>query len=981
MSLTLTLGLRRDLKWMFLVADVHRPIIGLDFLSHFDLTVNPKNKSLSDNNTGLAVRGHLSACTSVYTIKNGDKYQNLLAKYPQLIKSNFHEVPKHDIKHFISTKGPPVFAKARRLAPDKLQIARNEFEHMMELGIIRQSTSPYASPLHMVKKKDNGWRACGDFRALNAITVPDRYNLPNINDFSANLYKKSIFSEIDLQKAFHQIPMNEDDISKTAIITPFGLFEYLKTPFGLRNSAQTFQRFIDQVLRGLDFCFPYVDNILIASDSEEQHLAHLKIVFDRLVAHSIVVNIDKCKLGKTELLFLGHFINKNGIYPNEEKVSIIKSFPIPETQRKLREFLGMVNFYRKFIPNGASILQPLNDLLKCPKKGKMTKINWSSQSQTAFDQVKQALCNAICLEFPNPNAQLSLTVDASNTAVGGVLQQLVDGSWKPLGFFSKALKPAETRYSTFSRELLAVYLNIKHFRYMLEARDFIIYTDHKPITKAIYTSSDKHSPREARHLDYILQFTSNIQYIKGEDNHVADALSRINISSINTNLDLKSLAQSQLSDSIISDNKSSLKLIKMSLPGLDHELYYDISKGTHCPRIYVPQTHRRDVFNLIHSLAHPGINATQRLVTKSYVWPKVNVDIREWTKHCVSCQKAKVFRHTKSPNKTYPLPNLRFDNVHIDIVGPLPTCQNKTYLLTCIDRYTRWTEAFPISNITSETIASTFMEGWISRFGVPSSVTTDRGQQLISNLWNSFLNLLGIHAFKITAYHPQANGIIERFHRTLKASLNAKQSHLDWVQKLPLILLSIRSQYKQDLKCTPAELVYGQTLRLPADLVTNNKSEIDPATYVGKLKQFMQLIKPSPTRYANNLKTFVPTDLQTCKHVFVRRDLVKRPLTAPYDGPYTVLKRFDKTIIIDRNGKQDKITIDRLKPAYIESPEQKENPKQPLVKEKFLIQQPQVVKLPEILPKIKKQTNVNKPIPILNTSRYGRIIKKCVKFC
>ena len=990
-SLTLSLGLRRVFHWLFLVADVSQPIIGIDFLSHFGLSVNAHKQCLFDANTQLTARGQQTSDKDTIgqlTVKHGTKqFEKLMANYPTLIKANFHQKPSHEVTHHIVTNGPPVFAKARRLAPDKLILARNEFEHMLELGIIRQSNSPYASPLHMVEKTDSSWRACGDFRALNNITVPDRYNLPNINDFTSNLFNKNIFSEIDLQKAFHQIPMNDDDISKTAIITPFGLFEYLKMPFGLRNSAQTFQRFIDHVLRGLDFCFPYVDNILIASTSEAEHLKHLTIVFDRLVKNNIIINVDKCQLGKSELLFLGHFISKNGLIPNLDKVEVIKNFKIPETQTKLREFLGMVNFYRKFIPNGASILQPLNNLLKGPKKAKTAKILWSPAAQQSFDHVKNALCNATILEFPNPTAQLSLTVDASSNGVGAVLQQLVDGSWKPLGFFSKTLSPAQTRYSTFSRELTAIFLGLKHFRYMLEARDFVIYTDHKPITHAIFTSSDKHSPREARQLDFILQFTSNIQYVKGEDNLVADALSRISISNINTNLDLHALALEQKDDPIITNNTSSLKLVLIKLPGITQSLYCDISKGITNPRIYVPHKYRTNIFHTVHNLAHPGANATLKLLTKTYVWPEVNMDVRSWTKTCINCQKSKVTRHTKSPIQTYPLPNQRFDNVHIDLVGPLPTCQGKQYLLTCIDRFTRWTEAFPISSTTSEVIATTFLEGWIARYGVPSTVTTDRGQQLISNLWNSFLNLLGTSALKITAYHPQSNGIIERFHRQLKASLNAKQSRIDWVQKLPFVLLSIRSQYKQDLNCTPAELVYGTALRLPADLIANTKPDIDASTFVGKLKQCMQDLQPSPTRHANRTNTFIHTDLHKCDNVFVRRDMVKKPLTPPYDGPFAVIKRFDKTFIINRNGKKDRISIDRLKPAYVDAEDQNNSK---LVKDEILLNKTHEVITPEIhptnkLPKIiirqsknSKQFKIIKPI--INTgpknSRIGRIIKK-----
>ena len=333
--------------------------------------MNTKHSELIDDSTQMSVQCISvlnNANISVALSANDSVYNELLAKYPKLIKNdNFSAVPNHSVQHFIETHGPPVHAKARRLAPDKLKIAKAEFEHMLELGIIQSSNSPWASPLHMVSKSNNEWRPCGDYRLLNAKTVPDRYNLPNINDFSANLFGKKFFSEIDLKKAFYQIPMSPQDIAKTAVITPFGSFQFLKMPFGLRNSAQTFQRFIDQVLRGLDFCFPFVDNILVFSESEAEHLQHLKCVFHKLQENSVIVNTYKCKLGRKELDFLGYTINCKGIFPNKTKIDTITQFPLPNTQRQLREFLGMINFYRKFIPSCGPILQPLHALLKGPK--------------------------------------------------------------------------------------------------------------------------------------------------------------------------------------------------------------------------------------------------------------------------------------------------------------------------------------------------------------------------------------------------------------------------------------------------------------------------------------------------------------------------------------------------------------------------------------------------------------------------------------
>ena len=338
---------------------------------------------------------------------------------------------------------------------------------------------------------------------------------------------------------------------KTAIITPFGLFEFLRMPFGLRNAAQTFQRFIDQVLHGLPFCYAYIDDLLIASSCPEEHQQHLRQVFHRLSEHGIIINPSKCRFGVSELEFLGHTVNSQGVRPSDTKVKAITDFPRPTSLRKLREFLGLVNLHHRFIPQCASILGPLNNLLTTPH-GKDHTLEWTEAATTAFNKVKEALATATLLTHPKPFAPTGIMTDASDTAVGAVLQQQIDGDWQPIAYFSKKLRPAETRYSTFDRELLAIYLAIKHFRHFVEGREFHIATDHKPLTFALSTASDKYTPRQIRHLDYIAQFSTDIRYIAGHHNLVADALSRNAVCSLNATqpptVDLQVLAKAQETD-------------------------------------------------------------------------------------------------------------------------------------------------------------------------------------------------------------------------------------------------------------------------------------------------------------------------------------------------------------------------------------------------------------------------------------------------
>lgn len=330
----LDLGLRRKMTWRFVVADVGQPIIGADLLFHFNVMVDLAGCQLVDQKTGFTTRGRLARVPvpTVYSVPTGEWYTSLLRRYPGVTRPlSFVKEPKHDVVHHIETNGAPVTARARRLPPERYHAAKQEFLQMVEEGICRQSNSPWASPLHIVEKKDGGIRPCGDYRQLNAKTVPDRYAVPNLCDFNMNMHGKKIFTTLDLNRAYYQIPVAEEDIPKTAVITPFGLFEFLRMCFGLRNASQTFQRFLDRVLRGLDFAWWYIDDIIIASRDEEEHRNHLEEILKRLEDHGLTVNLAKCVFARPEVEFLGHKVNAAGISPLPTKVEAISAYPKPAT--------------------------------------------------------------------------------------------------------------------------------------------------------------------------------------------------------------------------------------------------------------------------------------------------------------------------------------------------------------------------------------------------------------------------------------------------------------------------------------------------------------------------------------------------------------------------------------------------------------------------------------------------------------------------
>lgn len=476
------------------------------------------------------------------------------------------------IKHRIRTTDElPVYSKSYRYPEVHRQEVRKQINEMLSQNIIRPSHSPWSSPIWVVPKKADAsgvqkWRTVIDYRKLNDKTIDDKYPIPHITDLLDKLGRCMYFTTLDLTSGFHQIEMHPDDIEKTAFNTENGHYEFLRMPFGLKNAPSTFQRVMDDVLRGLqnEICLVYLDDIIIFSTSFQEHLERLRLVFNRLRDANLKVQLDKCEFLQQEVAYLGHVVTPEGVKPNPDKIKAIMNFKIPSTTKQIKSFLGLLGYYRKFINNFAKVTKPITKLLK---KDAIIDINDPSYRE-CFEYCKNLLTNEPILQYPDFSQIFHLTTDASNYAIGAVLSQGPIGQDKPIAYASRTLNDHEINYSVIEKELLAVVWATKYFRPYLYGRKFNIFTDHKPLE---WLSSIKEpNSKLTRWREKLEDYNFNIKYKKGCQNVVADGLSRIEI-----NINETEPISEQIDLSLENDNQSMIVE-----PDIDHLIDNESSSNT-----------------------------------------------------------------------------------------------------------------------------------------------------------------------------------------------------------------------------------------------------------------------------------------------------------------------------------------------------------------------------------------------------------------
>lgn len=678
---------------------------------------------------------------------------------------------------------------------------------MLKKAEIRVSLSPYSSPAVMVRKRDGSWRLCVDYRLLNSITIKNKFPMPVIEDLLDELQGATIFSKLDLRSGYHQIRMNTADIPKTAFKTHMGHYEYTVMPFGLTNAPATFQNLMNTIFKPhlRKFILVFFDDILVYSKNMDDHLKHLKIAFAILQEHSLFVKLPKCSFATPQVEYLGHVISAAGVATKPENIEAILNWPIPKTLTKLRGFLGLTGYYRRFVKDYGKICRPLHDLLK--KNG----FHWTQEHTSAFNQLKQIMTSCPVLALPDFSKAFVLETDACGTGIGAVLMQ----GGRPLAYLSKSLGPKAAAQSVYEKEALAILEALKKWRHYFLGNSLIIKTDQQSLR---YMTTQKLTEGvQHKLLLKLMGFDYTIEYKKGKENIAADSLSRrdAHCHAITVCLPqwMEDVKQSYLQD------PDSGKLLRKMARDVSNPSQYTIKDGIikHGSKIYVgaATNMRLILLETFHSSAiggHSGAKATYQRIKKVFCWPHLKQMVQKFISECPVCQLVKV-PHTAPAGllQPLPIPGTPWSCLSLDFIEALPKSNGKEVILVVVDRLTKYAHFIAIAHpYTVEKIVEIFMDNIVKLHGFPLEIVSDRDRIFTSTLYQQIFKALRIALKFSTAYHPQTDGQTERVNQCLESYLRSMvfQEPKQWTKWLATAEWWYNTSYHSSLKMTPFEALY-----------------------------------------------------------------------------------------------------------------------------------------------------------------------------
>lgn len=713
----------------------------------------------------------------------------------------------------------PPSKRMYRLSQGETTEVNKQVADLLAKGFIEPSNSPFGAPVLFVQKKDGTLRMCLDFRALNKLTVKRNYPMPNIQDLFDQLEGAKVFSSLDLQSGYYQIPITKEDQEKTAFITPKGQYQFKVLCFGLTNAPASFQATMSKIFKKQlgKTVLVYLDDILVFSKTPEEHLAHLREVLGVLREHEFKAKLPKCDFNKSELKFLGHIVGRHGVRVDEDKVKVVKDWATPTNLKQLRSFLGLANYFRRFIQGYSSLVAPLMALT-----GTKVPFVWTPECQAAFEGVKVALTSAPVLALPRFDLPFEVWSDASIYGTGAVLLQ--DG--KPVAYTSAKFSSAEHNYTTTDQECLGVIHALTEWRCYLDGASHVtLVTDHQPLTYLQdQKSSNLLSRRQARWMEFLSRFSFTWEYRPGRIN-VADPISRIwepmcaalTRSEISSDL-LDRIRKGYSGDSLFSDSRASASLQLKTSAGLwyrDTQVVIPAADGLR--ELILTEFHNSP------TAGHRGARRLKEAISRRYWWPRLDADCTEYVASCPDCQRNKP-SNQKPAGKLQPLPipEANWDSVSLDLITKLPTTlAGHDAIVVFVDRLSKMTHFAPThSDVDAEELAEIFLQYVFRHHGLPINLVSDRGSVFTGRFWKELFSRLQTKLHFSTAYHPQTDGQTERMNRLLEETLRHYIGPLqdDWDKHLPLIEFAINNSQSGSTGATPFELNYGRRPRVPGDL-------------------------------------------------------------------------------------------------------------------------------------------------------------------
>ena len=774
------------------------------------------------------------------------KLDGLLVKYDVDMKtSTERKIPvEHEIKLIDDV---PVSLPPRRVPFSQREEIGKQVEKLKQKGYVEKSKSAYGAPVVPVMKKDGSLRLCIDYRQLNSKTIPSVYPIPRTDDILDCLHGSQYYSVLDLKEAYHQVPVKEADKEKTAFVLPGEKLQWLNMPFGLVGAPYTLSAAMNIALEDCKgFARGYYDDILIFSQDLETHLRHVGCVLDSLAKYGLQINYKKCEFVKREVKFVGFVVSGNGILPSSRKVSDIVDFKTPSSVDALRTFLGMASYYRKFVVDFSKRAVPLYALLK-----KGTSFLWSDECEEAFCYLKESLANAKLLVYPDFSKPFLLQTDASDKGIGFVLAQEVDNCLQPIQFGGRVLSETEQRYCVTDKELLAVYYAVKTCEIYLLGHQFLVYTDHKPLS---YLKEFKDiQNRRFRWISYLEEMGARVRYIPGKENVVADFLSR-NIQDLQgkaegnfevgafrletLNYDVVDILAFQLEDGDIQQVlgyfgvQEGKKAVPRPYKSHLQRLFVDIDgllKYRHGGEglVVVPGRLRNEILALSHNQwtsGHFGIFKTHRRVLQKFWWPGLHSDVCDYIKNCDICLRVK--RAGRKPGKMgiREWPKRPLDLISIDYLVELPvTAKGNRHILVINDHFSKFIQVYAVKDRTALT-ASKYVLDYCLKFGFPLRLFSDRDPAYESELFQLLMQALGVSKIRTTGYNPRSNGLTEQSNAIVKDYLTAYVENADnvrpewdcWTRELAF---AYNTSVHSSTGFTPVELMFGRKFRVSADML------------------------------------------------------------------------------------------------------------------------------------------------------------------